>query len=180
MSPRKTPTPLPGRRSNVAEVNLCPAVFGDATALTDLHLDVWDEAYAGLIPADILRDRRRNRSERIDRWRSSLLVESETTLVARESRDDRLLGFVSVGPGREPSQHRPPGVEVMALYVRAETYGLGVGHALLKASINHSAAYLWVLEGNERASQFYRRQGFSYDGATKTESVGVEHRMVRP
>ena len=166
-------------RSTVMRVNLRPAVAADAIALTDLHLDVWDEAYAGLVPAELLRDRRRNRSTRIDQWRSTLSAGNSTTLVAWEGRDDRLVGFVSVGPGREEPAHRPPGREVMALYVRAETYGQGVGHALLNAAIDHEAAYLWVLHGNERASQFYRRQGFRYDGASKTESVGIELRMVR-
>ncbi|MCF6378152.1 GNAT family N-acetyltransferase [Nocardioides KLBMP 9356] len=160
-------------------MNIRPAVTGDAVALTDLHLDVWDEAYADLISADVLRDRRKTRSERIRRWRSALLNDPATTLVAPEEASDRLLGFVTAGPGREPPARRPAALEVMGLYIRKEMYGQGLGHALLQAVIDDRAAYLWILEGNERASRFYRRQGFRYDGVSKAARVGVEHRMVR-
>lgn len=67
----------------------------------------------------------------------------------------------------------------MALYVRAEVYGTGVGHALCEATIGAQPAYLWVLHGNERAIAFYERQGFRFDGTTKPEDVGLERRMVR-
>ncbi|MCY7400846.1 MAG: hypothetical protein LH477_07815 [Nocardioides sp.] len=33
------------------------AEVGDAEALTDLHLDVWEQAYADLIPAAVFRER---------------------------------------------------------------------------------------------------------------------------
>jgi hypothetical protein len=38
-------------------VRLAPARAEDAEALTDLHLDVWDEAYADLVPASVFADR---------------------------------------------------------------------------------------------------------------------------
>lgn len=106
-----------------------PAAVRDAEALTDLHLDVWEETYHDLIEADVLQERRTGRSDRIAR--------------------------------------------------RTEVHGRGVGHALLHEAIGTAPAYLWVLDGNDRAIRFYERQGFRLDGATKTEPVGVEHRMVR-
>ncbi|GAA1188548.1 GNAT family N-acetyltransferase [Nesterenkonia xinjiangensis] len=73
-----------------------------------------------------------------------------------------------------------PSREVKALYVLAEVYGTGVGHALLTSGIGEDPAYLWVLAGNDRAIAFYARQGFRLDGATKSDPVGTEKRMVRP
>jgi GNAT superfamily N-acetyltransferase len=67
----------------------------------------------------------------------------------------------------------------MGLYVRASTYGTGVGFALLQEAIGDADAYLWVLDGNDRAIRFYERQGFRCDGTTKPEDVGLERRMVR-
>lgn len=67
----------------------------------------------------------------------------------------------------------------MALYVRAEVYGKGVGYRLMRAAIGETAAYLWVLDGNTRAIAFYERQGFHFDGKNKIEPVGLERRMVR-
>ncbi|WP_229856252.1 GNAT family N-acetyltransferase [Nocardioides flavus (ex Wang et al. 2016)] len=54
-----------------------------------------------------------------------------------------------------------------------------MGFTLLTEAIGAADAYLWVLDGNERAISFYERQGFALDGATKPEDVGLERRMVR-
>ena len=159
-------------------VHIRPTALEDAEALTDLHLDVWEEAYTGLIDADILTERRARRSARLDSWRKILTGYTNTQLVAEEN-GGRLLGFASVDSGRDEPSPGLPKREVMALYVRAETYGTGVGYALLKAAIGDEAAYLWVLDGNRRAIGFYERQGFRFDGTSKTEPVGVERRMVR-
>lgn len=170
-----------GRTIHLAEydprVRIRPTALEDAEALTDLHLDVWEEVYAGLVDADILIERRARRSARLDGWRRSLTGYTSTELVA-EGGDGRLLGFVSVGSGRDEPGPDVPEREVMRLYVRAERYGTGVGYALLNASIGDDPAYLWVLEGNRRAIDFYERQGFRFDGTSKTEPVGVERRMI--
>ena len=154
------------------------AVVNDAEALTDLHLDVWEEAYAGLMPDPIFAGRRAERAARIDRWRTNIGAGPIATLVAEDDVPGRLLGFASAGPARDSDPALPP-LELSALYVRAESYGTGLGHRLLEKAIGSSAAYLWVLEGNQRATAFYERQGFRFDGVTKTEPVGVERRMVR-
>jgi ribosomal protein S18 acetylase RimI-like enzyme len=56
-----------------------------------------------------------------------------------------------------------------------------LGQRLLDVAIGREAASLWVLEGNERAMAFYRRNGFTTDGARADEEFfGVpELRMVR-
>ena len=149
----------------------------DAEALTDLHLDVWEEAYAGLMPVRILAERRDGRDARVQRWRAILGGGSSDTLLAWAP-DDSLLGFSSTSAGRDTDDGLPP-LELMALYVRASAYGTGVGHALLEAAIGTSDAYLWVLDGNTRAIGFYERQGFRFDGSVKHDEVGSEHRMVR-
>lgn len=151
----------------------------DAEALTDLHLDVWEEAYTGLVPAQVLAERRSNRARRVHLWREIIASGSSTVLVARQDHGDRLLGFVSAGPGRDEPGGGLPALEVKALYVRADVYARGLGHALLDAAIGSAPAYLWVLDGNQRAVRFYERQGFCFDGRSKTEDVGVERRMVR-
>ena len=154
------------------------AVVDDAEALTDLHLDVWEEAYAGLMPDSIFVERRSRRAERIDRWRTNIETGPIASLVVEADAPGRLLGFASHGPARDEDPGLPP-LEVSALYVRAERYGTGLGRRLLEAAIGSAAAYLWVLDGNQRATAFYERQGFQFDGHTKVEPVGTERRMVR-
>lgn len=150
----------------------------DAGALADLHLDVWEEAYAGLVPESVLVERRARRDEREASWAGIIARGSSDNLLAW-SADGTLVGFSSTGPGRDdPAEGLPP-LELMALYVRASVYGTGVGHALLTAAIGDADAYLWVLDGNVRATGFYERHGFVLDGVTKPEDVGLERRMVR-
>jgi GNAT superfamily N-acetyltransferase len=158
-------------------VRITPARVGDAEALTDLHLDVWEEAYADLVPASVFTDRRARRAERVASWSGIIATGSSENLLAW-SPGDRLLGFSSTGTGRDPDDDLPP-LELMALYVRASSYGTGLGHALLEAAIGDAPAYLWVLDGNARAIGFYERHGFAFDGAAKPEDVGLERRMVR-
>lgn len=160
-------------------VRIRPATVGDAEALTDLHLDVWEEAYGHLISEEILLDRRRGRSDRIARWRQNIPNPEALTLLAWEDDGSRLLGFASKGPRRDESEPGLPDLEIWALYVRAEVYGRGVGYAMLTEAIGSADAYLWVLDGNKRAIEFYERQGFRFDGASKAVAVGVERRMVR-
>jgi GNAT superfamily N-acetyltransferase len=149
----------------------------DAEALAALHLDVWDEAYADLVPPRILAARRASPNACIELWRAILAHPTSTTLVAED--DGELVGFISAGPGRDEPHEALPGLELKALYVRAQAYGAGVGHRLFQAAVGEAPAYLWVLAGNERAIAFYRRQGFSFDGSTRTDEVGTELRMTR-
>ena len=158
-------------------MRIAPALADHAEALTDLHLDVWEEAYADLVPAALLAERRAGRDARIERWRGIIARGSSDTLLAWS--DERLVGFASTGPGRDSPADGLPPLELMALYVRSEVYGAGAGHALCVAAIGRAPAYLWVLDGNERAIRFYERQGFRLDGTTKPEDVGIERRMVR-
>lgn len=45
-------------------MRLAPPRVEDAEALTDLHLDVWEEAYADLMPASVFAERRAGRDQR--------------------------------------------------------------------------------------------------------------------
>lgn len=147
----------------------------DAEALAHLHVDVWEDAYANLVADELLARRRADLPDWIERWRRQLSDPSVTTVVAEN--ETGLIGFASVGPPREDDVGVE--LELWALYVRASWWGLGIGHALVVASIDEDPSYLWVLEGNDRAIAFYRRHGFTEDGSTKACDFGIEVRMVR-
>ncbi len=150
------------------------AVAQDAEALAHLHLDVWDDAYTGLMPQGILDDRRTKAAERVQRWRS-ILEQGGTTLVA--DHPDGLVGFASAGTGRDNDVDIE--LELTALYVRARWWGTGVGYVLFEEAVGDRAAYLWVLAGNDRAIRFYERQGFRLDGTEDEHDEGLHVRMVR-
>jgi len=155
------------------------ATTEDARSLTDLHLDVWDEAYADLLPHALLAARRAEREDRVQRWENNLGAHGRTTWVVDDpERPGRLIGFATGGPRRDDDAALPKR-ELWACYVRAEVYGTGAGAALLLAAIGTAPAYLWVLAGNGRAIRFYEKQGFARDGATQDAFERVELRMVR-
>ena len=85
-------------------VTMRRAVPDDAEALTSLHLDVWEDAYVGLMPDRVFSERRATISERIDRWRVNLASSPAATTVVEDGTG--LIGFASIGPGRdEDSPH---------------------------------------------------------------------------
>ncbi|QYJ03794.1 GNAT family N-acetyltransferase [Nocardioides panacisoli] len=160
----------------LSEVVLRPVVPADAAAMATLHVDAWEEAYADLMPAAVLAERRRNLAQRVDRWRTIIDSSPATTTVAEH--DGELVGFSSVGPGR--SDDLDVAEELWALYVRASWWGDGLGHRMLRDGLGDRPAYLWVLRGNQRGIGFYQRQGFVLDGAAHDDPpFGTELRMVR-
>lgn len=148
----------------------------DAHALAHLHLDVWDDAYTGLMPQQLLDDRRDEAEDRVERWRTILAGTSDSTTLVAET-EDGLVGFASAGPGVDADVDTE--LELKALYVRAHWWGSGLGYALFSEAVGDRAAYLWVLASNARAIAFYERQGFRLDGTSDQHDEGLHVRMVR-
>ena len=149
----------------------------DADELARLHVLVWQQAYAGLMPADHLAGLDVEACP--ERWRRRLAGEVPgTTWVARDA--DGLVAFASSGPGRD--EDRPVELELYAINLLDRTHGTGLADALMERAVGDGPAYLWVLDGNERAMAFYRRHGFVDEGARKPEpdTGNLEVRMVRP
>lgn len=149
----------------------------DAEEAGAVHIRVWQEAYAGLMPAEYLaaldpatsaarrRARILNPAPGVEEW----VVRDETGIV----------GLAASGPPRDADAPAP--LELYAINVLRRAHGTGLADDLLGRAIGDRPAYLWVLEGNERAIAFYRRHGFLDDGGRKPEpDTGVtEVRMTR-
>jgi ribosomal protein S18 acetylase RimI-like enzyme len=144
---------------NTAEhYTVTPATVADALDIGALHVDVWRQTYAGVMDSKFLT------SLDIDEWRADWvrqLTHNHATrvFVARNRLDgDRLVGFASAGPARDEPAARPE--ELYVLNVDATSHGSGVAQRLLTAVLGEAPAYLWVVEGNERAIRFYEKFGF--------------------
>ena len=161
--------------TNPRDVVYRHATPADAETLAHLHLDVWDDAYTGLMPQQILDDRRTAVDERVSRWRT--ILEGERRPLLAVGPDGELIGFASSGPGRDNDVDIE--LELWALYVRAAWWGTGVGYVLFERSVGDRACYLWVLADNARAIAFYERQGFRLDGTEDEHDEGRHVRMVR-
>lgn len=147
------------------------AMMKDARGIAVVHVRSWQAAYAGLMPQDVLDDL--SIDDRAERW-AQILGEPDQgsrTLVAE--RDGEIVGWAGFGAARE--RDAPGSGELWGIYALPSAWSSGVGHALLDAverelsADGHATAYLWVLDGNERAAAFYTRHGWIDDDGTKVE-----------
>jgi ribosomal protein S18 acetylase RimI-like enzyme len=148
----------------------------DLDELGRVHVQVWREAYAGLMPAEHLADLDPAVGTR--RWRERFEASSEIGWwLARD--EQGIVGMVTSGPARDDDAPVP--LELYAINILRRAHGTGLADELLTRAIGDRAAYLWVLKGNDRAIAFYRRHGFADEGGRKPEpGTGVvELRMVR-
>jgi ribosomal protein S18 acetylase RimI-like enzyme len=153
----------------------------DARPIAAVHVATWRDAYAGLLPDEVLAGL--DVDERAQRWNRNLAASAEGRFVLVFEQDGRVAGFVSGGPSRDQF----PGGEVYAIYVDPACQGRRAGSRLLTAAARHLAeahftdASLWVLAGNHPARRFYESQGWRSDGTEQpwTHSGGGSVTEVR-
>jgi len=152
-------------------VRIRDATVDDADAVALVHVHGWQWGYRGLLPGEYLDGLSAER--RAEQWRSWLLEPGRTrTRLAEEN--GACVGFAVSGPSRDPGADDDTG-EVYAIYVEEDVAGTGVGTELLGSAIawlterGFARATLWVLEGNARARRFYEREGWTLDGAAKSD-----------
>ena len=153
-----------------------PARPADAAAIAEAHARSWQQAYEHVFGAEKLAalnvDARRRLAER---------AIAEADVAVAEDDERRVVGFAYVRASRDTAGEG----ELWAIYLVAEAWGTGTGSALMdwaKDALRRrwTDATLWVLEDNPRARRFYEREGWSLDGAEKTdEFLGVPVREVR-
>jgi GNAT superfamily N-acetyltransferase len=149
----------------------------DLEEMGRVHVQVWQEAYAGLMSDDFLAGLDPTVGPR--RWRERFgSIPGISWWIARD--DLGIVALATSGPPRDDDAPVP--LELYAINVLRRAHGTGLAADLMTHTIGDRPAYLWVLEGNSRAEAFYRRHGFVDDGIRKPEpDTGVlEMRMVRP
>lgn len=158
--------------------HLRPAVPADAPGCAYVHHTSWVETYSALLPAshwetDTL-------AKRVETWQRWLDRGADATVAEI---DGRVIGFAIAGASRRVGDHHPVcEQELFSLYVLAAQHGNGAGQALLEAVLPADIpAQLWVAEENPRARAFYRRNGFTPDGARyRDETLDLaEVRLIR-
>ncbi|GAA2488915.1 GNAT family N-acetyltransferase [Terrabacter carboxydivorans] len=166
--------------------HLRPLTVGDCDELGRVHMAVWREAYADLMPADYLAGLSDERCA--DSWREiaaragggsgSGAGDEARTLVVVDAAGN-LAGFGSAGPSRD--EDAPTPWELYAVNLASRARGTGVADRLLDELVGPRAATLWVVEGNARARAFYRRRGFADEGGRDVHpATGTpEVRMIR-
>lgn len=81
-------------------------------------------------------------------------------------------------------QEAEDGAEIVAIHSLPESWGTGLGHAMLTSAleqIGDRPVHLWAFKENTRARRFYEKHGFRWDGTERiSEFEGApEVRYVR-
>ena len=76
------------------------------------------------------------------------------------------------------------GAEVVAIHSLPDSWGTGLGHAMLSQALEDMGerrVFLWAFEENARARQFYEKHGFRWDGSRRVSEFdgAMEVRYVK-
>ncbi len=140
----------------------------------------WRRAYAGLLAPGYLATL--SVDERTHHWGDVLgrLGDERFTVIEAVGRladgrsADGVVGYAHAGPSRDGDAGPATGA-LYSFYLQPDEWGAGVGRQLHDAVVadltedGYRTATLWVLGTNRRARQFYRRQGWSMERATRTQ-----------
>ncbi len=150
----------------------------DADEIGRVHIQVWREAYAGLMPADYLAALDPQAS--VSRWAEMLAQPADgVRRLVGVAPAGEVVAIAAAGPSRDDDAPTP--WELWAINVLAAHHGTGIADLLMGQLVGTGPASLWVLRGNERAMRFYARHGFQPDGAVKPHeaTATTEDRWVR-
>ena len=67
-------------------------------------------------------------------------------------------------------QQTENGAEIVAIHSLPESWGTGLGHAMLEEAlkqIGDQPVFLWAFKENTRARRFYEKHGFRWDGTER-------------
>ena len=74
--------------------------------------------------------------------------------------------------------------EIVAIHSLPESWGTGLGHAMLEEALNqigNQPVFLWAFRENRRARRFYEKHGFRWDGTERVSEFdgALEVRYVK-
>ena len=176
----------------VSEFIVRRATADDARGIVTVRVHSWQAGYRGLVPAAYSASMSINdNAERTERYLQSPNQSTQWVCIA----DTKTIGWASIYTNDRSLEGANNVVELNALYVLPEYWGSGAGFALWSTIANTlvngdvDEVILWVLAHNQRAINFYERQGFIQDGTTKTEhlnddialsAIGMRYGLAHP
>ena len=106
------------------------------------------------------------------------------TLLEGICREGNMRFLIGGDGGMLAWQETTNGAEIVALHSLPESWGTGLGHAMLTEAlrqIGEGPVFLWAFKENKRARRFYEKHGFHWDGTERVSEFGsaVEVRYVK-
>jgi ribosomal protein S18 acetylase RimI-like enzyme len=148
----------------------------DAERIEAVHWSALEAAYLGRVQG--WPETPRDTGERVNRWRDWLLASDIDVIVGEV--DSEIVGFCTVRPAAANDLDPVTDGEIPTLYVHPEHWSRGYGRSLCSEALRSArdrgfvSVFLWVVDLNERARDFYLSLGFTPDGGTKLEAHAVE------
>lgn len=140
----------------------------DRNALSRIYEESWRFAYNGIIPQDYLDGIPKGQ------WAASADKPNISTLIVTEN--GGMIGTSSFCPSR--FEDMEGWGEVVSIYLLPDFMGKGYGKRLFEEVLRELEEmgfrdiFLWVLEENTKAREFYERQGFVPNGKYLDDNIG--------
>ena len=168
--------------TDVDEIRYRLARSSDVQAIATLHTDSWRRSYRGMLP-DVYLDGDLD-TDRAAVWQQRFYdAEGQpVTLTVMAELNGEILGFAHSVSDEDPDW----GTLLDNLHVRHATKRLGVGTRLMAETAawlekrdDTASLYLWVLEGNVPARQFYDALGGRVVGRGVSHQGGANAPKLR-
>jgi ribosomal protein S18 acetylase RimI-like enzyme len=158
---------------NQPQLIIRTAGVSDASSIARIYVESWNTGFIGLMPA------RQLTAELVARWERDLAAPLPHRWWAAE-RDAELVGFVGIGPSRDPID---PGIgELDTIAIAPACWRQGIGRTLLALALRHLCAdgydhaVLWTLAHYQQGQRFYEAAGWIFDHATRDAGRQVRYR----
>jgi ribosomal protein S18 acetylase RimI-like enzyme len=167
----------------LADASVRLARESDAPAVGLVQAAVWKDAYAGVLPAQVLATF--EPTAFANSWRRSLAAPPEGVYrLLAACAGDQVVGFASIGPSQDPDASPETG-ELSAIGVHPQARRAGHGSRLLNASVDTlrgagaETMHVWVLAEDEATRAFLVQAGLVPDGAFRDRVVAPDGRTAR-
>ncbi|MGI9350499.1 MAG: GNAT family N-acetyltransferase [Rhizobiaceae bacterium] len=130
----------------------------DAGEISRVHLESWQNAYAGMVPHAALARMINRRGE--DWWEMAI---RRATIILVIEVGNEIAGYATLGPNRVSTL--PFEGEIYEIYLKPEYQGIGLGTKLFadaKRELRRRSfkgLVVWALADNDSALSFYRNAG---------------------
>jgi len=158
-------------------ITVRPAVPADGPAIGQVKVETWRCAYEHILDPSVLASL--DVAQEGVKWRDRLAEFSDKEKAWVACEDQRVIGYVVVGPNRFPEA--PCDGELQAIYVLPQYHGKGVGRLLMKPAVSwmierdFESMAVFVFRDNPIGVGFYKSLGAEFHDSGSLEIAGKQY-----